>query len=100
MGDFNAKNDRIYPTSSPNHAGQVLSDLLDQQPIGNGFICKRQLVNRVIAPTRRNEANGSENLIDFVITDITANHISVSHICKLSDHDTLFIDLKPTNSNK
>jgi len=94
IGDFNAKDNTLFPTNSPNYAGKILSNVLNNIPIGpNHLASKRNLLNRVQHATRSNDKTGKGNLLDFIITDINEKHLDVSHLTKISDHDCLLVDL-------
>jgi len=53
IGDLNAKNNNIYPTTSPCYSGEILAKILNGEQDSNLPSCKRQLTNLVKYPTRR-----------------------------------------------
>jgi len=99
MGDFNAKHNLLFPTNSQNYAGEILGKLLHNQPIGtNKLTANRTLKNCVKHATRTNDKTKTENLLDFVITDDKQKDISIEHIGRLSDHDSILIEIDQTSS--
>ena len=99
-GDFNAKDTRIFPSSSPNYAGKVLFNLINCLPINpNGPTSKIGFSNNVTCPTRTS-SKGRSNLLDIFMTSHNCNYpVRIDHIDAISDHDILLIYLNEQSSD-
>ena len=99
-GDFNAKDSRIFPSSTPNYAGKVLFNLMNCLPLyQHGPTSKIGFTNNVNYPTRTS-SKGRTNLLDVFMTSYNCNYqVRIDHIDAISDHDILMIYLNEQSSD-
>jgi len=100
IGDLNSKDNAIFPTKSANYAGKILYNFLNNIPFGkNNASLNRFMENQVNHITRSNPDNTGGNLLDLVITDRKLKNCNIQHVDRLSDHDTLLVNLSPEKLN-
>ena len=92
-GDFNSKDSRIHPTSSPNYHGKVLYNFINGLPIhDSGPTCKLIFRNNVHKATRF--GRNSQNLLDLVLSSSNFDlPIVIEHIDLVTDHESLVIKI-------
>ena len=93
IGDLNSKDNRIFPTKSPNYHGKCLYNLINGYPIHtNGPSSRCCFLNNVKYATRY--GNKSSNLLDVVLSSTSLGlPITVEHVDQTTDHDALVIQI-------